>query len=308
MDKLIALNVFRRVVELESFSRAAEALNLSNAAVSKNVQELEKELGTQLIHRTTRRLNLTEAGRLYFQRVSSILDELERAEELVADLSVKPHGLLRVTAPMSLGLTHVATAIYQFQSLYPDIRIELILNDRYVDLIEEGFDVGIRGGGLVNDNSLLSHRIGDIQRVVCASPAYLKQYGEPKSPEDLKQHRCVIYTLARSPHEWSFGRSHETVSVHVDGSLKVNNSLAASQAAVAGLGLIFLPMFTVLDELEHGMLKTVLQEWSTEPLTLYAIYPKHRQHSRKLQVFIDFISEALESIAANQRSNTKSNN
>jgi DNA-binding transcriptional LysR family regulator len=298
MDKLIALNVFRRVVELESFSRAADALNLSNAAVSKNVQELEKELGTQLIHRTTRRLNLTEAGRLYFQRVSSILDELERVEETVSDLSVKPQGLLCVTAPMSLGLTHVATAIYQFQSIYPEMRIELILNDRYVDLIEEGFDVGIRGGGLVNDTSLVTHRIGDIQRVVCASPAYLKLYGEPKSPEDLKQHHCVIYTLARSPHEWSFWRGHETVSVHVDGSLKVNNSLAASQAAVAGLGLIFLPMFTVLDGLERGMLKTVLKEWSTEPLTLYAIYPRHRQHSRKLQVFIDFISEALASIAA----------
>jgi DNA-binding transcriptional LysR family regulator len=298
MDKLIALNVFRRVVELESFSRAADALNLSNAAVSKNVQELEKELGTQLIHRTTRRLNLTEAGRLYFQRVSSILDELERVEETVSDLSVKPHGLLRVTAPMSLGLTHVATAIYQLQSMYPDMRIELILNDRYVDLIEEGFDVGIRGGGLVNDNSLVTHRICDIQRVVCASPVYLKQYGEPISPEELKQHHCVIYTLARSPHEWSFWRGHETVSVHVDGSLKVNNSLAASQAAVAGLGLIFLPMFTVLDGLERGMLKTVLKEWSTEPLTLYAIYPKHRQHSAKLQVFIDFISESLASIAA----------
>jgi DNA-binding transcriptional LysR family regulator len=298
MDKLIALNVFRRVVEFESFSRAADALNLSNAAVSKNIQELEKELGTQLIHRTTRRLNLTEAGRLYFQRVSSILDELERAEESVSDLSVKPYGLLRVTAPMSLGLTHVATAIYQFQSLYPDIRIELILNDRYVDLIEEGFDVGIRGGGLVNDNSLVSHRIGDIQRVVCASPAYLKQHGEPQSPDDLKQHRCVVYTLARSPHEWSFQRGDATVSVHVDGSLKVNNSLAATQAAVAGLGLIFLPMFTVLDGLNCGMLKTVLKEWSTEPLTLYAIYPKHRIHSGKLQIFIDFMSEALSSIAA----------
>jgi DNA-binding transcriptional LysR family regulator len=184
-------------------------------------------------------------------------------------------------------------------TIYPEMRIELILNDRYVDLIEEGFDVGIRGGaGLVNDTSLVLHRICDIQRVVCASPAYLKQYGEPTSPEDLKQHHCVVYTLARSPHEWSFWQGHEAVSVHIDGFLKVNNSLAASQAAVAGLGLIFLPMFTVLDGLERGMLKTVLREWSTEPLTLYSIYPKHRQHSRKLQVFIDFMSEALASIAA----------
>jgi DNA-binding transcriptional LysR family regulator len=293
MDKLVALKVFRRVVELESFSRAAEDLQLSNAAVSKNVQELEQELGTQLIRRTTRRLSLTETGRLYFQRICCIMDELESVEETVSDLSVKPHGLLRVTAPMSLGLTHVATAIYQFQLMYPDIQIDLILNDRYVDLIEEGFDVGIRGGALVNDASLVTHRICDIQRVVCASPAYLKQYGEPKLPEELKQHHCVIYSLARSPHEWRFRRKNQTVTVNVSGPVKVNNSLAASLAAVAGLGLIFLPMFAVLDALERGMLQIVLREWSTEPLILSAIYPKHRQHSKKLQVFIGFISDTL---------------
>jgi DNA-binding transcriptional LysR family regulator len=293
MDKLTALQVFRRVAELESFSRAAEALNLSNAAVSKNIQELEKELRIQLIHRTTRRLSLTEAGQLYFQQICSILDELESVEETVSDLSVKPHGRLRITAPMSLGLTHVATAIYQFQSIYPDIQIELILNDRYVDLIEEGFDVGIRGGRLINDTNLGTHLICDIQRVVCASPTYLKQYGEPKLPEDLKQHHCAIYTLARSPYEWSFWQGDQTVTVKVNGALTVNNSLAASQAAVAGVGLTFLPLFAVIEALEQGKLKIILKEWSAEPLTLYSVYPKHRQYSGKLQVFLEFISEAL---------------
>lgn len=297
MDKLVALKVFRRVVELESFSRAADDLRLSNAAVSKNVQELEKELRTQLLHRTTRRLSLTETGRVYFQRVCYILDALENIEDTVSDLSTKPHGLLRVTAPMSLGLTHVAKNIYQFQAVYPDIRIELILNDRYVDLIEEGFDVGIRGSGRVNDVGLVTHRqICNVQRVVCASPEYLRQRGEPQSPEELKHHHCVIYSLARSPHEWSFRRGNETVMVSVDGSVKVNNSLAASQAAVAGLGLLFLPTFAVLDALERGMLQVILKEWSAEPLTLYTIYPKHRQHSGKLQVFVDFISDALAAI------------
>ena len=298
MDKLVALQVFRRVVELESFSRAAEDLHLSNAAVSKNVRELEKELSTQLIHRTTRRLSLTETGQLYFQRICSILDELDNIEEIVADLSVKPHGLLRVTVPMSLGLTHVARVIYQFQLEYPDIRVELTLNDRYVDLIEEGFDVGIRGGGPVQDTSLAMHRICDFRRVICASPAYLEQYGEPQSPDQLKQHQCIVYSLARSPYEWSFWQGNKTIVVNVDGPLKVNNSLAASQAAVAGLGIIFLPIFVASDALNHGTLQIILQEWSTEPLTLYAIYPKHRQHSGKLQAFIDFISDALASIAA----------
>ncbi|MEO1353376.1 MAG: LysR family transcriptional regulator [Cyanobacteria bacterium J06635_15] len=297
MDKLVALQVFRRVVELESFSRAAEDLHLSNAAVSKNVRELEQSLKTQLIQRTTRRLNLTETGQLYFQQICSILDELATVEETVSDLSVKPHGLLRVTAPMSLGLTHVATAIYQFQLAYPEIQLDLTLCDRYVDLIEEGFDVGIRGGGANPDSSLAMHRICEFTRVVCASPAYLEQYGEPLSPDDLKHHQCVIYSLARSPYEWHFWRGNETIVANIDGSVKVNNSLAASQAAVAGLGIIFLPIFVASEALKQGTLRIILQEWSAEPLSLYAICPKHRQRSGKLQVFISFISDALASIS-----------
>ncbi|MBT9317948.1 LysR family transcriptional regulator [Leptothoe spongobia] len=296
MDKLVALQVFRRVIELESFSRAAEDLHLSNAAVSKNVRELEQSLKTQLIQRTTRRLSLTETGQLYFQKVCSILDELATVEETVADLAVKPHGLLRVTAPMSLGLIHVATAIYQFQLAYPDIQLDLTFCDRYVDLIEEGFDVGIRGSGATPDSSLVMHRICEFPRVVCASPAYLQQSGEPRSPDELKQHQCVIYSLARSPYEWHFWQGNETIVAHVDGSVKVNNSLAASQAAIAGLGIIFLPIFVASEALKQGTLQIILQEWSTEPLSLYAICPKHRQRSRKLQAFVDFISDALASI------------
>ncbi|MEL6556125.1 MAG: LysR family transcriptional regulator [Cyanobacteria bacterium J06621_11] len=296
MDKIIALQVFRRVVELESFSRAAEDLHLSNAAVSKNVRELEQALKTQLLQRTTRRLSLTETGQLYFQKICLILDELATVEETVSDLSVKPHGRLRVSAPMSLGLTHVATAIYQFQLAYPEIRIELTLNDRYVDLIEEGFDVAIRGSGAVQNTSLALHRICELPRVVCASPAYLQQHGEPRSPEQLKQHQCVIYSLARSPYEWSFWRGDETAVITVDGVVTVNNSLAASQAAIAGLGIIFLPIFVASEALKQGTLQLILQDWSAEPLNLYAIYPKHRQHSKKLQAFVESISDTLASI------------
>ncbi len=301
MDKLVALQIFRRVIELESFSRAAEDLDLSNAAVSKNVQELEKALKTQLIHRTTRRLHLTEVGQLYFQDICSILDKLESLEETIADLEIEPRGRLRVTAPVSLGLTNVAKAIYQFQATYPHIEIELVLNDRYVDLIEEGFDVGIRGTGAVSDTSLGLHRICDIRRVVCASPAYLEKYGKPQVPNDLQQYPCVIYSLARSPCEWRFQRGTDKVTVKVDGPVQVNNSLAAGQAAVAGLGIIFLPIFTVSETLERGMLQIILTDWLAEPLTLYAVYPKHRQHSRKLQVFIDFLSDTLVLMASSDQ-------
>ena len=297
MDKLVALQVFRRVVELEGFSRAAEDLHLSNAAVSKNVRELEQSLKTQLIHRTTRRLSLTETGQLYYQKVCSLLDELASVEERVSDLSGKPHGLLRVTAPMSLGLTHVANAIFQFQLTYPDIQIELTLCDRYVDLIEEGFDVGIRGGSASLDASLVMSRLCTFPKVVCASPVYLQKQGQPLSPAELTQHQCVIYSLARSPYEWSFWRGSESVIVNVSGSLQVNNSLAASQAAVAGLGIIFLPVFVASEALSQGTLQVILGEWSSEPLTLYAIYPKHRQRSNKLQVFINFISDAIAGVS-----------
>lgn len=297
MDKIVALQVFRRVIELKSFSRAAEDLHLSNAAVSKNIRELEQSLKTQLIQRTTRRLSLTEAGQLYFRKVCSILDELTTVEETVSDLSTKPHGRLRVTAPMSLGLTHVATAIYQFQLAYPDIQIELSLSDHYIDLIEEGFDVGIRGCGTNLDNSLEMHRICEFPRVVCASPDYLHLYGTPRSPHELEQHQCVIYSLARSPYEWSFWQGNETVVVNINGTLTVNNSLAASQAAISGLGIIFLPSFVASEALKNGELQIILQEWSTEPLNLYTISLKHRQHSQKLQAFIDFMSNALTSIS-----------
>ena len=221
------------------------------------MRELEQALKTQLLQRTTRRLSLTETGQLYFQKICSILDELATVEETVSDLSVKPHGLLRVTAPMSLGLTHVATAIYQFQLAYPEIRIELTLSDRYVDLIEEGFDVGIRGSGSAQDKGLAMHRICELPRVVCASPAYLQQHGEPRSPDQLKQHQCVIYSLARSPYEWRFWRGSETAFVSVNGFVTVNNSLAASQAAIAGLGIIFLPIFVASEALQQGTLQII---------------------------------------------------
>ncbi|MEL6553806.1 MAG: substrate binding domain-containing protein [Cyanobacteria bacterium J06621_11] len=160
-----------------------------------------------------------------------------------------------------------------------------------------GFDVGIRGSGSGQDTSLAMHRICELPRVVCASPAYLQQHGEPRSPDRLKQHQCVIYSLARSPHEWSFWRGKKTAVVRVDGVVKVNNSLAASQVAIAEMGIIFLPIFVASEALKQGTLQIILQERPAEPLNVYAICPKHRQQIRKLQAFIGFISDALASLS-----------
>ena len=291
MDKMVAIQVFRRVVELNGFSLAAEDLGLSNAAISKNIRELEKELGARLINRTTRRLSLTETGQIYFQRISHILDELENAEEAVTNMAAKPRGLLRITMPFSFGLTHIAEAVFQFLAVYPEIRVEMVMNDRYVDLVEEGFDVGIRGGKRPKDQSLISCEIYTLDRVVCASPDYLSQYGEPISPMELEQHKCIIYSLSSSPNQWHFQNEGQKILVNVDGPVHVNNSLAVKQAAVAGLGIIYAPMFAVCEELEVGTLKAILKDWPSEPQALYAIYPKHHQLSQKLQAFVGFISD-----------------
>lgn len=293
MDKLTALTVFRRVAELKSFNQAARALRLSNAAVSKNVRELEGELGARLIHRTTRKLHLTAAGEAYYQQVTEILDQLRQADTTISELGAAPRGLLRVSAPMSLGLTLLAATVAEFLNQYPELRIELEMNDRYVDLVHEGFDVALRGGGAMTDSSLVRRKLIDLRRAVCAAPSYLSYHGVPKSPASLTAHRCLIYTLSSSPTRWTFRKGKAVRTIDVDGPLRVNSSLGLVRAAEAGTGLALVPLFTVREELHRGTLKPILSGWKTEPQALYAVYPQHREASQKLRLFLDFIATRL---------------
>lgn len=292
MEKLTALTVFRVVCELGSFSGAARKLRLSNAAVSKNVRELEDELGARLIERTTRRLRMTETGEAYLRRASAILDELAALDSETKDRVVAPRGALRVAAPMSLGITQLAAVVGAFSVEYPELRVDLEMNDRYVDLVAEGFDVALRGGTLT-DSSFLARKLSTLERVLCASPDYLQRHGSPRRPQDLGQHRCLVYTLSNSPERWSLTRKGRRVRVDVRGPLSANSSLALRGAACAGAGIVLLPKVTVLDELARGKLEPVLVGWSAAPQALYAVYPRHHQVSQRVRLFVDFIASHM---------------
>lgn len=291
MDKLTALRVFRRVAELASFSATARALRLSNAAVSKNVRELEEELGAQLLQRTTRRVHLTAAGERYYATVVAVLDELERADSDASEQSGAPRGRLRVAAPMSFGLSELAAQVAAFGNLYPDLTIDLELNDRFVDLIQEGFDIAIRGSGPLSDSNLVAKKLVDIERVVCASPDYVARHGQPQSPQGLARHRCLVYSLSSKPGVWTFHRGKAKVTVKARAALFVNSSLALTTAAAAGAGVALLPHFAAKTPLANGHLVRLLPAWSSEPQALYALYPRHRFTSRIVRLFVEHLSD-----------------
>ena len=262
MDKFTAMRVFRRVVELEGFSVAARDLRLSNAAVSKNVAELESHLGVKLLTRTTRRMSVTEAGAAYYQRCVNILDEIDEAERAAAHLSAAPRGELKVSAPMSFGLLHLAPIIADFLEQFPDVSVDLVMNDRVVDLVDEGFDVAVRAGGPLPDSNLISRTLAPVQRVVCGTPDYFQKNGVPRVPDDLKHHHCLVYSLSSTPREWQFEGPGGTASVKITGRYQVNSSLALREGLIAGLGVTLIPTFIVGQEIRRGNLKAVLEDWS----------------------------------------------
>jgi DNA-binding transcriptional LysR family regulator len=291
MDRLAALTVFRRVVELDGFAAAARDLGYSNAAVSKMVKELEADLGAQLLVRTTRKLHVTDIGRAYYDRLCDHLDGLLEADDAVRTHMLTPRGRLRVSTPMSFGLAALTRALPAFAVQYPDISIDLVMSDGFVDLVEDGFDLAIRGGRL-SDSSLKARKLTDIERIVCASPNYLARRGLPNVPDDLKVHDCLVYSSAASPGVWRLvSGENQACAVPVATRYRVNNSLALRDAALEGLGLTFLPRIYVEKALASGELKQVLTDWTGESQALFAVYPAHRQASPKLRAFLDFLVE-----------------
>jgi DNA-binding transcriptional LysR family regulator len=291
MDKFTAMRVFRRVVELEGFAVAARDLCLSNAAISKNIAELEAHLGVKLLARTTRRMSVTEAGTAYYGRCISILDEIDEAERAAAHLSAAPRGKLKVSAPMSFGLLHLAPIIPAFLEQYPEVSADLVMNDRTVDLVDEGFDVALRAGGPMSDSSLISRTLAPVLRVVCGTPDYFQKFGVPRVPDDLRNHHCLVYSLSSSPREWQFEGPNGTAGVKITGRYQVNSSLALKEGLMAGLGVTLIPTFIVGQEIRRGELRVVLQDWAPEPQALYAIFI-HRQYiTPKVRCFVDFLQQ-----------------
>src|SRR3954465_2833839 len=237
MDQLTAMKVFRNVAELGSFAEASRQLKLSPAAVSKNISELEAHLGVQLFNRTTRRLSRTEAGARYYDHTVRILDEMQEAEASLGSMQDTPRGHLRVTAPLTLALTLLSTAIPEFLERYPELCLDLQLDDRRINLVEEGFDVAVRVSGHLADSSLVARKLIDLKYVVCCAPAYLERFGRPAAPQALQQHNCIQFTLSDRVDEWEFRRGEHLVRVPIAGRYRVTSSLAVRDALLAGFGL-----------------------------------------------------------------------
>jgi DNA-binding transcriptional LysR family regulator len=293
VDKLAAMHAVRRVIELGSFRAAARDLGRSNAAVSKQIGDLEAELGATLIARTTRRLAPTEVGQAYYERCVRILDDLAEAETAVASLQSAPRGRLRVNAPMSFGLLHLAPALPAYMQRCPDVRVDLVMNDRAVDLLEEGFDVAVRVRTSLTDSSLIARRLAPVRRVLCAAPDYLERHGHPELPEHLVRHRCLIYSLSTSPTEWTLALrgKGELLTVRVSPYFVANSSIALRETLLAGSGIALVPTFVVGPDIGEGRLRTVLPDFEILPHTMYALYPSTRHLSPKVRSFVDFLVE-----------------
>ncbi len=290
MTSLRGLEVFSRVVEAGSFSAAARLLGLSKSAVSKRVAGLEDRLGARLLNRTTRRLSLTEVGAAFHQRAVRILADVEEAELSVTRLHADPRGTLRINAPMSFGHLHVAPAMAEFMARYPDLRVELILNDRIIDLVEEGFDAAIRIQRMP-DSSLVARKLALIRQVVCAVPEYWRTHGRPREPAAIEAHNCLIYTYQQVPDQWRFQGPDGPLTKKISGSFRANNGEALRSAALAGLGVYLGPSFIVGDDLRTGRMEAVLQEYEEIDLAVYAVYPQNRHLSAKVRVFVDFMAD-----------------
>jgi DNA-binding transcriptional LysR family regulator len=293
LDDVAALLIFAHVVQQRSFTRAARELDTSTSVVSKRIARLEARLGTSLLTRTTRHVSPTEAGLGLYEHALRILREVEQAELLVADLNGAPRGLLRVSAPVYFGELHIAPLLAELARRHPELRLELSLSDRFVDLASEGFDLAVRIGPLSGASLSVRKLIRD-PLVACAAPTYLERRGTPQQPQDLLEHDCLRYTLASQRGRWRFqGESGEALYIPVTGPFDSDHSGALREAAIAGLGIVYLPRFYLAEALERGALLRVLADHSRALIDIQAVYPGQRRLPPKTRVCLDFLAQEL---------------
>ena len=287
MDKLRAMETFVRIVDRGSLTAAAETLSTSLPSVVRTLAALESELGVRLLNRTTRRLSPTDEGREYFERSKRVLAEVDEAEAALSARRVAPKGRLRITAPVMFGRLRVAPLVTEFVLRHPALQIELTLLDRIVDLVEEGIDAGIRIARLP-DSTLVAVPVGQTRRVVCASPAYLKRAGTPKTPRDLMQHRCISFSGLAAGNAWSLGGGNGHVQIEVPSALATNQVDAAIDACLRGVGPGQFLCYQVQALLDVGKLKRVLQSFEPEPVPIQLVYPQARLLSTNVRAFVDW--------------------
>lgn len=292
LDRLTGMQVFARVAALGSLSAAARALGMSQTMATKHIAAIEDRLGVKLLHRTTRRLALTEAGRRFLDSTERILAEIEEAEAAASADRLEARGTLRVNVPVSFGTREVAPLLPDFARSHPSVTVDLGLNDRVVDLIEEGWDLAVRIGRLA-ESAMIARKLSPCRTALCAAPAYLAARGMPHRVADLRDHNCLGYTLSEAlgSDRWSFGADGE-VTVPVSGNLRANNGDALVAAAVAGQGLIYQPTFLVSSEVRAGRLVSLaLDHPAVELPGVFALYPADRRPPAKVRAFIDFLAQ-----------------
>ena len=307
VNRLTALHAFVAVVEHGSFAAAARATGASNAAVSKNVRELEADLGVRLFHRTTRTMRVTDAGALYYERMRKLLGEMAEADDAVSGFASDPTGRLRVTAPMSIGLLRLAPLIPRFLTEHPGITIDLRMDDDKNDLVHGGFDLAIRGTAALPDSTLISRKLADLTHVLIAGRAYADRLDGLNEPDDLAAHPCLLYANADRPDRWTLRRTAgnhagngkaEELTVRVAGPLVANNSLAIRHAVLAGTGIALMPRLYVEDDLVSGAVLSVLEGWSPIDQSVFAVYPPGPTVLPRVRAFIDFLARHLRGFEA----------
>jgi len=294
MDRLRALEVFVEVVKRDGFARAAEALDTSPANVTRYISDLEAHLQTRLLNRSSRKMSLTASGEALFERAKSILDDVAEAEAIVSSAAMQPHGVLRINAPLSFGVQHLAPLWPQFMRQYPDVELDVALNDRVVDIVDEGYDMAIRisrSGSASN----VARKLATSRNLLCASPEYLRQRGTPTRPQELLEHDCIGYSYAACADEWQIldADGHPHV-VKVRCVMHTNNGDTARAAALGGLGIISQPSFLVGADLRAGRLQRVLPDHHLPHIDVLAVYPSRRHLSAKVRVMIEFLAATFD--------------
>ncbi|WP_370280961.1 LysR substrate-binding domain-containing protein [Pontibacterium sp.] len=295
MDVLSAMGIYVRVVDLKSFSLAAEEMGISSSSVSKQISQLEQHIGARLLQRTTRRLSVTEVGAAYYEKCQKIISQVEEAESLVSQLQGQPRGVLRIYCNMTFGQMQLAKAIPEFMEAYPDIQVDVTLDDRAPDLVRDGFDLAIRiADPQLPDSSLIAREISKVPMFICSTPEYLEKNGHPECAEDLKKHNCLVFVHASNANQWSLEREGRRCTVQVDGDVKANNSLVVRESVLAHRGIANLAYFVISRFVESGDLVQVFPQYEPEKLSIFAVYPDRKYISPKVSHFIEFFQGWLE--------------
>ena len=293
MDRFEAMKAFVQVVDSGGISAAADRLDIAKSAISRRLAELEQRLGVQLLKRSTRSISLTEQGSQYYQRCVRILAEVEESEQAVSSDSGALHGNIRLAAPLSFGIQHLSPLLDEFLHEHPALTLDIDLNDSQVNLLEAGFDLGIRIGRL-EDSTLVARRICPMRAILCASPGYIEKYGEPRTPEELRQHTGLNYSNVADNVQWGFTRPDGTrVVARIPCRMRANNGQVLLQAAIDGLGVLASPSFIAYDAIQQQLVKPLMCEYQLDSFNVYAIYPAQRFLPHKIRVLIDFLRERL---------------